>query len=101
MAPFPAVNAETVNAETVSAKSVTVAIVDWGVQKDHWDLKDTVVRGARVIPPGNEPPENGYFSNDSRRGHGTMLAGIIAGVAPGVKLLAVKFIDPPDAGDGR
>jgi serine protease len=71
----------------VKTDPVTVAIVDWGVQRSHRDLKDIEVQGARVIPPGDD------FSDDSRHGHGTMLAGIVAAVAPGVNFLAVKFID--------
>src|SRR5580765_5912747 len=71
----------------VKTDPVTVAVVDWGVQRSHRDLKGIEVQGARVIPPGDD------FSDDSRHGHGTMLAGIVAAVAPGVNFLAVKFID--------
>jgi subtilisin family serine protease len=68
---------------------VTVAIVDWGVQQNHLAFgSGLVLGGARVVPP-----ESGDFSDDNTDGHGTMLAGIIGGVAPYVRLLAVKFID--------
>jgi subtilisin family serine protease len=74
----------------------TVAIVDWGIQRDHEDLNPELVSGVRVIPP-----YNGDFSDDY--GHGTMLAGTIGAVAnndrggrgavPSARLMAVKFID--------
>jgi thermitase len=81
-----------------------VAIVDWGVQRDHEDLDSDLVSGERVIPP-----YNGDFSDDY--GHGTMLAGTIAaranndrggrGAVPSARLRAIKFIDvrtPPLSG---
>jgi thermitase len=74
----------------------TVAIVDWGIQRDHEDLNSELVSGARVIPP-----YNGDFSDDY--GHGTMLAVTIGaranndrggrGAVPSARLLAIKFID--------
>src|SRR5690242_18200488 len=48
-----------------------IAIVDWGIQRDHEDLDPDLVSGERVIPPYNND-----FSDDY--GHGTMLAGTIA-----------------------
>jgi subtilisin family serine protease len=73
-----------------------VAIVDWGIQRDHEDLDYNLVSGDRVIPP-----YNGDFSDDY--GHGTMLAGTIGaranndrggrGAVPSARLMAVKFID--------
>jgi subtilisin family serine protease len=83
--------------QSISKEPVTVAIVDWGIQRDHEAFgPELVAPGASVIPTGN-----GNFGDDD--GHGTMLAGTIAGVVtniPGggragssVRLLAVKFID--------
>jgi subtilisin family serine protease len=76
---------------------VIVAIVDWGIQRDHQAFGVGLVEpGVSVIPTGN-----GNFGDDD--GHGTMLAGTIAGIVtnvPGgaravspVRLLPVKFID--------
>jgi subtilisin family serine protease len=78
-------------------KPVTVAIVDWGIQRDHEAFgPELVAPGACVLSTGN-----GNLGDDD--GHGTMLAGTIAGVVtniPGggravssVRLLPVKFID--------
>ena len=83
--------------QSISKEPVTVAIVDWGIQRDHEAFgPELVAPGASVIPTAN-----GNFGDDD--GHGTMLAGTIAGVVtniPGggragssVRLLAVKFID--------
>lgn len=70
-------------------KPVTVAIVDWGVQRDHQAFGDGLIVGAaRTIPPKSDD-----CTDDSTEGHGTMLAGIIGGLVPGVQLLIVKFID--------
>jgi subtilisin family serine protease len=76
---------------------VTVVIVDWGIQRNHEAFDSGLsIDGYRAIPPVSYS----NFSDDSVVGHGTMLAGIIAGVAPDVELLAIKFIDattPPNA----
>ena len=78
------------------AVPVTVAILDWGMQQNHREFGSGLeIEGARVIPP-----PSGDFSDDSTNGHGTMLAGLIGGIVPNVKLLVVKFIDirtTPDA----
>jgi subtilisin family serine protease len=82
----------------VREEPIKVAIVDWGIQLDHEAFKRNrnMVSAARVIPPAD-----GNFSDDD--GHGTLLAGTIAGIAnnvrsggeavPWVRLLAIKFID--------
>jgi esterase/lipase superfamily enzyme len=83
--------------QRISEEPVTVAIVDWGIQRDHQSF------GPELVAPGTSviPAENSNFGDDD--GHGTMLAGTIAGVTtniPGggravspVRLLPVEFID--------
>src|SRR5690349_7240245 len=86
----------------VDCRPVTLAIADWGIQREHEDLDPKMRTAVRIIPPGDD------FSDDD--GHGTMLAGIIgasrdngtgvAGLLPEAKLLVIKFIDshtPPTA----
>ncbi|HJU18443.1 MAG TPA: S8 family serine peptidase [Stellaceae bacterium] len=77
---------------------VTVAILDSGLQRDHtaFERIRAGLSRDRVIPPAD-----GDLGDDD--GHGTMLAGTIAGIVndprggrgavPPVRLLAVKFID--------
>jgi len=75
-----------------------VAIVDWGIQRDHQALVGQPLEGHSVIAPETD------FRDDD--GHGTLLAGTVAGIAngfrcalkvaspaPAIELLAVKFID--------
>jgi subtilisin family serine protease len=84
-------------AQRIGAKPITVAIVDWGIQRNHEGFgPEMEVSGARVIPP-----DNGDFRDDD--GHGTMLAGTIAGITNNIsgsrgavarlRLLAIKFVD--------
>jgi subtilisin family serine protease len=77
---------------------VTVAVLDTGVNSNHEDLKDSIV-------PGWDFADNKHSTNDSL-GHGTHVAGIIAGqanngmgitgIASGCKIMPIKVLD----GDG-
>lgn len=80
---------------TARGDGVTVALIDTGVQADHVDLDDAVLPGLDVLP---DPAGDGR--NDIA-GHGTEMAGIIAGrghaggsgvlgIAPGSRLLPVR-----------
>ena len=86
------------NPNTIDASAIKVAIIDTGIQKDHPDLN---VAGGVNYTPG--PPKK---YNDGH-GHGTHVAGIVGalnngigvvGVAPGVRLNAVRVLD--DNGSG-
>ena len=83
--------------QSIMEQPVTVAIVDWGIKEDHEAFRPGLVaRGINVIRKGDDNIED----DD---GHGTLLAGTIAGIVdniPGggeaissVRLLPVKFID--------
>jgi subtilisin len=78
----------------VRGAGATVAVLDTGVDLDHPDLVP-VLQGINVFGPG--APED-----DSRDGHGTHVAGVLAGrgvaggvtgVAPAATVLAVKVAD--------
>ena len=87
---------------------VIVAVIDTGINAGHEDLEGSVAGALTVIP--KEEYETGLFSKDSVAsygpmddvGHGTHVAGIIAGndnsvgvtgIAPDSKILSVKILD--------
>lgn len=76
-----------------TGKGVKIAIIDTGIDYRHKDLRDNFVKGVSFI-------ENKNFTDDN--GHGTHVAGIIAGednntgfvgVAPKAKLYIAKALD--------
>ncbi len=78
-----------------NGSGITVAVIDTGINKNHPDLKNKVVNEISFIK--GETPEDGF-------GHGTHVAGIIAGsgaasggkykgVAPKASLMNVKVLD--------
>lgn len=88
---------------------VVVAVVDTGVDLDHPDLADRMLRredgtvvGLDFIDEDDDP--------DDPNGHGTVVAGIvaataendigIAGVAPGAWLMPIRVLDADAGGDG-
>ena len=65
----------------VTGKGVTVAIVDSGVDFTHPDLADAMVASVKVTPLGTSGPEpiEGLPNTDNSSGHGTHVAGDVAG----------------------
>ncbi len=94
---------------TTGDPNLIVAVVDTGIDYTHPDLKDRVVLGQDfTFRPGmifNRKDKNGPMDDNA---HGTHCAGIIgatannsvgiAGVAPGVKLMAVKVLTAKGGG---
>ena len=85
----------------IYGKGITVAILDTGVDADHVCLKDRIIGGKNFTSEGKEDDFTDW------NGHGTHVAGIIAGnraekgitgVAPECNLLIVKVLDR--VGDG-
>ena len=98
--------------KTADGSGVTVAVVDSGVDADHPDLRDTVLPGRsfvdtdaalRPLALGGDggPASDDAFGHADPVGHGTAVAGIIAGhresglpgVAPGAEILPVRVLD--------
>lgn len=95
----------------VDGRDVTVAVLDTGINAAHPDLAGKVVQNVRLadvqsVPSGFMPPlpVEGLVNTDLGGGHGTFVAGIIAGsgaassgryagVAPGAKLLGLSAGD--------
>jgi serine protease AprX len=78
----------------ITGRRVTVGVIDTGINRTHPDLKGRVIAGVDFS--GENAPYNDRF------GHGTFVAGIIAGngassagkykgVAPGARLVSIKI----------
>ncbi|MFI8809925.1 MULTISPECIES: type VII secretion-associated serine protease mycosin [unclassified Streptomyces] len=86
-----------------TGEGVTVAVIDSGVDSNNGDLKGQVLKGLNLEKdiPGNE--------SDDYDGHGTGMAGLIAGtgksfggdgafgLAPGAKILPIRMPKSTDA----
>ncbi len=93
------VQAETAWQYTCGNPNVVVAVLDSGVDYNHPDLQGQVIKGYDFVNNDSDPMDD--------NGHGTHVAGIIAaaldgkgvaGIAPGVKIMAVKVLDAGGSG---
>src|SRR5919106_6093535 len=105
-----------------TGRGVTVAVVDTGIEDDHPDLAGRVVKHVNFEPAWFfDMINDGVFSDQVAEGtgnpvdsygHGTHVAGIVAGtgaaagnegdmsgVAPGAKLVNIKIADVHQGGD--
>lgn len=73
----------------VNGTGVNVSVIDTGIDASHIELKNKVVAWKDLVNDRSSPYDD--------HGHGTHVAGIIAGestgVAPGASLIAVKVFD--------
>ncbi|WP_323180989.1 type VII secretion-associated serine protease mycosin [Streptomyces sp. NBC_01142] len=88
--------------QTSTGKGVTVAVIDTGVDATNPDLRGQVLRGSDLAPDERGDEQTDYD------GHGTGMAGLIAGtgksgggdgafgLAPGAKILPIRM---PRSGD--
>jgi serine protease AprX len=102
ISPSQIINADKLWEKGIDGRGVTVAVIDSGIDKNHPDLIGKVLAEKNFLAD--------EVTADDLLGHGTMVAGIIAGsgnaskgkykgIAPGASLLNVKVIDKK--GDGR
>ena len=103
---------------TTGSGSVTVAVIDTGTDTGHADLSGNIFVNAGEAPDGIDNDRNGFtddingwdfadndgsvYDSETQDAHGTHVSGIIAaglnnigiaGVAPGIKILPLKFIN--------
>ncbi len=99
---------------TTGSKEIVVAVLDTGIDYNHEDLINNIFYNKNEIPNNNiDDDNNGYIddvngisiitnNNYDDNGHGTHIAGIIAaqhnnigiaGIAPNIKILSIKFLD--------
>ncbi|MGH2933753.1 MAG: S8 family serine peptidase [Gaiellaceae bacterium] len=76
---------------TTGGPASVVAVVDSGVQADHPALQGRVLPGYDFV--------HGDTNANDDNGHGTAVAGIIASVCPGCRILPVKVLDEHRTGD--
>ena len=95
------IHAPQARAVTSGKKSVLVGVLDSGIDVTHADLSGQVDAGASVSCVGGIPSTAAAAWAHDIIGHGTHVAGVIAGrkngvgivgVAPGVRLAAVKVV---------
>jgi subtilisin family serine protease len=83
-----AIRAREAQAITPGSPGVVVAVVDSGVDYTHPDLAGRLILGPNFVAPRGDDPYDTL-------GHGTFVASIVASVAPGARILAIR------AGDNR
>ncbi|NOZ87183.1 MAG: S8 family serine peptidase [Deltaproteobacteria bacterium] len=105
----PMIGADQVHQQGYTGKGVTAAILDTGIDTHHPDLAPGLVAehcfclgsGAAGCCPSGAVEQDGRGSAEDDNGHGTNVAGIVAGrggiapagVAPGADIVAIKVID--------
>jgi subtilisin family serine protease len=112
----PMIGGNVVRAMGFTGSGITVAVLDSGVDLTHPDVADRIVDqqcfctngdGSGCCPNG-QTVQSGPGAAADDHGHGTNVTGIIAskgtvsspGVAPGVKIVAVKVLDKANAFSG-
>ncbi|MBX2995668.1 MAG: S8 family serine peptidase [Bdellovibrionaceae bacterium] len=88
------------------SKNITVAVIDTGVDYRHKNLAPNMVPGYDFARNDNDPMDQTSSQNP---GHGTHCAGIvgatglvdggIVGLAPGVSIMPIRFLDENGSGD--
>ena len=90
-------------ASHATGKDVEVAVLDTGIDGSHPALKGRISRGCVVK---RDSKGRIHFREISRKactddfGHGTAVAGIIAGLAPGARIVNVKVLDDHNSTTG-
>ncbi|MGC4047186.1 MAG: S8 family serine peptidase [Armatimonas sp.] len=84
-------------AQTITrGAGVTVAVLDTGVAAQHPDLSGKLLPGYNALNPGATPDDASDGTLNNVVGHGTMVSGVIAQIAPEARILPVRVLN----GDG-
>jgi subtilisin family serine protease len=81
-----------------TGSGVRVAVLDTGVDLQHPALAGRLLPGFDFVDFDNDPSEVGTFVNPSY-GHGTHVAGLVALVAPGARIMPLRVLDADGAGN--
>jgi subtilisin family serine protease len=77
---------------------VRVAVLDTGIDRKHPVFAGRLLKGYDFVDGDTDPTEMGSKA-DAAYGHGTHVAGLIALVAPGAKIMPLRVLDPAGKGD--
>jgi subtilisin family serine protease len=75
-----------------------VAVLDTGVTFSHPALQGHLLPGYNVLAPSTLPNEVANGKTNAAMGHGTMVAGIIALIAPEAPIMPIKVLDADGLG---
>jgi subtilisin family serine protease len=89
-------NVGTKPAYGATGKGIVIAVLDTGATFTHKDLVGHYLIGYNAIQPGLPPNEAADGFANYEVGHGTMIAGIIARLAPQAKIMPIRVLN----GDG-
>lgn len=78
---------------------VVVAVLDTGVDASHPFLADRLVPGYDALAPDTAPDEEATGTTNAAYGHGTMVAGIVARVAPNARIMPIRVLDADGNGE--
>lgn len=84
----------------MTGKGVRVAIIDSGIDESHPDLQGKVIESVEARVDGRRIVFEPSGAGDST-GHGTACAGIIAQIAPDVKLSSIKVLGTENVGNSE
>lgn len=84
--------------QIATGSGIVVAIIDTGVTFSHPDLQGHLLPGFNVLNPSDLPNDIADGVNNFGRGHGTMVAGLIARLAPNASILPIKALNADGIG---
>ena len=82
-----------------TAAGITVAVLDTGVDFQHPALVGRLLPGYDFVDNDPDPSEVGAYGVNLLYGHGTHIAGLVAHVAPGAKIMPIRVLDPNGQGN--